>query len=96
MALSKKVLEKILLLILQREGDSAVTEDNLSGDIQKEDHDENDFSVSTLLGVALIGAVSSAAFYYIYTQLSKETKKSLKDMVIGSIKHQVVTLTCKE
>ena len=98
--LSKGLLEEILISTVKRVVN--VSENKSSVEIQEEeikknrDNEEDDFSLSTMFGVALIGAATSATLYYIYTQLSKETKTALKDMVIGSVTKKLVSLTCEE
>jgi len=63
--------------------------------IEKEKSDDSDFSFETMLGVALIGAVSSAALYYIYSNLSKETKASIREMILNNIKGKMEKLTAR-
>ncbi|MEQ8189624.1 MAG: hypothetical protein ABRQ39_16770 [Candidatus Eremiobacterota bacterium] len=97
--LSQRFLEELLILAVKRVVN--VSEKNSSVEIQEEESkikekDEDEFSLSTMFGVALIGAATSATLYYIYTQLSKETKASLKDIVIGSVTKKLVSLTCEE
>ncbi|HPZ08011.1 MAG TPA: hypothetical protein PL110_07850 [Candidatus Eremiobacteraeota bacterium] len=76
------------------ENKSSTIQEELSSDIDKEG--KSDFSFNTMVGVALIGAISSVTLYYIYTQLSQETKKSLRETILGSITKKVVQLTCEE
>ena len=98
--LSKRLLEEILILTVKRVVN--VSEKKSSVEIQDEeskiikDNEEDEFSLSTMFGVALIGAATTATLYYIYTQLSKETKASLKDIVIGTVTKRLVSLTCEE
>ncbi|MEQ8224807.1 MAG: hypothetical protein ABRQ37_20985 [Candidatus Eremiobacterota bacterium] len=98
--LSQRFLEELLILTVKRVVN--VSEKNSSVEIQEEEskhikeNEEDEFSLSTMFGVALIGAATSATLYYIYTQLSKETKASLKDIVIGSVTKKLVSLTCEE
>jgi hypothetical protein len=62
---------------------------------EKEKSNDSDFSVETMLGVALIGAVTSAAMYYIYSNLSKDTKASIREMIVNSIKGKMDKLTAR-
>ena len=97
--LKESLLEDLLILLSKRGVSSSMSDNTASEEIKKEcPEEECTFSLNTMLGVALIGAVSSAGMYYIYTQLSKETKKALKDMVAGTVRSQMESclLTRKE
>jgi hypothetical protein len=50
----------------------------------------------TLLGVALVGAVSSALLYYFFVQLDEEKKQNIKDWVLAQGKQVVAQMTHKE
>ena len=94
MNLSKELLESMIIL-MSKKGAHTMENMNSTPETVIEQNDENEFSINTMLGVALIGAASSAVMYYIYTQLSKETKGAIREMVMGSIKNKLHDLTKK-
>ncbi len=104
MGLNRSLTEDILLLLIKRgvTGNMSDSDVKVKKDVQVKEEDcpeeGSDFSLNTMLGVALIGAVASAGFYYIYTQLSKETKHALKDMLVGTLRNKMEScfLTGKE
>ena len=94
MNLSKELLESMIIL-MSKKGAHTMENMNSTPETVIEQNNENEFSINTMLGVALIGAASSAVMYYIYTQLSKETKGAIREMVMGSIKNKLHDLTKK-
>jgi len=82
--------------IIEKGVNSNMQESNSSEKMKNCLEEECDFSVRTMLGVALLGAAASATFYYIYTQLSVETKKSMKDMVVGTMRSKLESITSPE
>lgn len=95
MNLSKELLESVIIL-MSKKGDHTMEDMNSTPETVIEQKDDNEFSLNTMLGVALIGAASSAVMYYIYTQLSKETKGALREMVMGKIRNKLHDLTGKQ
>jgi hypothetical protein len=55
--------------------------------------EEGDTSPTRLLAVALVGALSSLALYYIYASLSPETRESIRDQVVNTVKQNVNKFT---
>lgn len=51
------------------------------------DEDEDLYTLDKLLIVAMVGAIASLALYYIYNQLSEETRQSIKDTIIRAFKN---------
>ena len=47
------------------------------------------FTFEKLFGVSLLGAVTGVFLYYVYHQLSEDTKKVVKESIISSIKSQL-------
>lgn len=95
MSFHSKLLDAIIKIYAEKGVKSTMSENNSSGDV-KTCPEECEFSIKTMVGIAIIGAASSATLYYIYTQLSKETKKSLKDMLVGTVKSKIESLTSQK
>lgn len=49
----------------------------------------NPYTFEKLTGVALLGAAAGVLVYYIYNQLSDETKQVVKDAVVVGVKSQM-------
>ncbi len=47
------------------------------------------FSPERLIGVAVLGAVSSLLLYYLFNQLDPERRESIKEGIVASVKGQV-------
>lgn len=57
--------------------------------IELDEELEDAFAPEKLLGVAVLGAVSSLLVYYLYQQLDSEKKHALKDNLVAAVKGQV-------
>ena len=69
--------------------------------VNLEDLDFNDdivrnddmFTPSKLMGIAVFGAIAALAGYYVYAHLDSEKRSALRDCVISVAKEQVSSLT---
>jgi hypothetical protein len=81
-------------------GDGRSTKEEDMEDIRDYEKDEKKekktVPLPTLLGVALVGAVSSALLYYFFVQLDEEKKQNIKDWVVSQGKQVVAQMTHKE
>lgn len=61
----------------------------MNGDDYMEKEEKKKVPWDKLLGVALLGAVSSALLYYIFLQLGEEQKQAMKDFIVSQGKQLV-------
>ncbi len=54
-----------------------------------DEHGPDPFSPERLVGVAVLGAVSSLLIYYMFNQLDPERRESIKDGIMATVKNQV-------
>lgn len=54
-----------------------------------DEHGSDPFSPERLVGVAVLGAVSSLLLYYLFNQLDAERRESIKEGVMATLKSQV-------
>ncbi len=58
----------------------------------KESGKNNPYSFEKLFGVAFLGAVSGLLVYYVYNQLSDESKKLVKETIVTNVRRQIASL----
>ena len=58
----------------------------------KESGSNSPYSFEKLFGVAFLGAVSGLLVYYVYNQLSDESKKLVKETIVTNVKRQIASL----
>lgn len=58
----------------------------------KESGKGNPYSFEKLFGVAFLGAVSGLLVYYVYNQLSDESKKLVKETIVTNVRRQIASL----
>lgn len=54
-----------------------------------EEHGSDPFSPERLVGVAVLGAVSSLLLYYLFNQLDPDRRESIKEGMMSTLKSQV-------
>lgn len=52
----------------------------------------NPYTFEKLFGVAFLGAVSGLLVYYVYNQLSDESKKLVKETIVTNVRRQIASL----
>ena len=54
--------------------------------------ESNPYTFEKLFGVAFLGAMSGLLVYYVYNQLSEESKKMVKETIVSNVKKQIASL----